>query len=114
MQKDHLHNRIVREVIARVAGGTYPAGHRLPAERDLCREFDVARGTLRKAITQLREMGVLRVKPNSGIYVQGLPRTKLPNSVLPPDFSQVDLSDVVEARKAIELVAFKQATQRIT
>src|SRR4051812_7716778 len=113
MQKDHLHNRIVREIIARVAGGTYPPGFRLPSERELCREFDVARGTLRKALVQLREMGVLRVKPNSGIYIQGLPRKKLPREVLPRDFADVDLADVIEARKAIEVAAFRQATTRI-
>lgn len=114
MQKDPLHNRIVREIIARVADGTYPAGHRLPAERELCREFDVARGTLRKALRQLRDMGVLRVKANSGIHIQGLPQKKLPTHVLPPDFSDVNLKDVIEARKAIEVAAFKQATARIT
>jgi DNA-binding FadR family transcriptional regulator len=113
MEKEHLHNRIVREVIARVASGTYPSGHRLSAERELCREFDVARGTLRKALLQLRELGVLRIKPNSGIYVQGMPRHKLSPAILPPDFGDVDLSDVIAARKAIEVAAFAQATRRV-
>jgi DNA-binding FadR family transcriptional regulator len=114
MQKEHLHNAIVREVIARVASGTYAPGHRLPAERELCREFDVARGTLRKALLQLRDLGVLRIKPNSGIHVQGLPKNKLSPAILPPDFGDVDLSDVIEARKAIEVAACAQATRRVT
>jgi DNA-binding FadR family transcriptional regulator len=114
MQKDHLHNRIVREVIARVASGTYAPGHRLSAERELCREFDVARGTLRKALNQLRGLGVLRIKPNSGITVQGMPKNKLSPAILPPEFGEVDLADVIEARKAIEVAAFAQATRRVT
>lgn len=114
MEKEQLHNRIVREIIARVASGEYPAGWRLPAERVLCREFDVARGTLRKALTYLKELSVLTIKPNSGIYVRELSETTLPQSVLPPDFRRVDLQDIIDARKAIELAAFKQATKRIT
>lgn len=113
MDRDHLHNKIVREIIARVASGSYAVGCRLPAERSLCEEFEVARGTLRKALSALEELGVLRIKPNSGIYVQGVAHAKLPQTYLPPHFQSVDLDDVVTARKAIELAALRQAVGRI-
>jgi DNA-binding FadR family transcriptional regulator len=114
MDRDHLHNKIIREIIARVASGSYAAGQRLPGERVLCEEFDVARGTLRKALSTLEELGVLRIKANSGIYVQGVSPARLPRTFLPRDFDRVDLEDVVTARKAIELSALRQAVDRIT
>lgn len=114
MDRDHLHNQIIREIIARVASGSYAAGQRLPAERSLCEEFAVARGTLRKALSTLEELGVLRIKPNSGIYVQGVSPGRLPRTFLPPGLDRVDLGDVVTARKAIELAALRQAVERIT
>jgi GntR family transcriptional regulator, transcriptional repressor for pyruvate dehydrogenase complex len=114
MDRQRLHNQIVREIIARVAGGRYREGERLPAERSLCGELKVARGTLRKALGILEELGVVAVKPNSGIYVRGLGEARLPRSLLPPDFDQVDLRDIIDARKAIETAAVRLAAQRIT
>ncbi|HOA73104.1 MAG TPA: FCD domain-containing protein [Phycisphaerae bacterium] len=113
MQRDHLHNLIVREIIARVASGTYAVGRRLPAERVLCEEFHVARGTLRKALSMLEELGVVQIKANSGVYVRGVTHTELPQTFLPPDFKRVDLDDIIVARKAIELAALRQAVGRI-
>lgn len=113
VDRDHLHNQIIREIIARVAAGTYAVGQRLPAERSLCEEFEVARGTLRKALSKLEELGVLRIKANSGIYVEGVSHAKLPQTFLPPDLKRVHLEDIVTARKAIELAALQQAVGRI-
>lgn len=114
MNREHLHSKLIREIIARVASGTYAVGRRLPAERALCEELAVARGTLRKALSELAGLGVLEIRPNSGIYVRGLPRAALSKKVVPPDFDRVSLSDIVEARKAIELTAARQAAARIT
>lgn len=114
VDRDHLHNQIIREIIARVAAGTYAVGQRLPAERTLCEEFEVARGTLRKALSKLEGLGVLRIKANSGIYVEGVAHAKLPQTFLPPEFKRVQLEDIVTARKAIELTALRQAVGRMS
>jgi DNA-binding FadR family transcriptional regulator len=113
VDRDHLHNQIIREIIARVASGTYATGQRLPAERSLGEEFQVSRGTIRKALSKLEELGVLRIKANSGIYVQGISHARLPQTFLPPAFKSVDLEDIVAARKAIELAALRQTVGRI-
>ncbi len=114
LDRDHLHNQIIREIIARVASGAYAVGERLPSERTLCETFDVARGTLRKALGKLQELGVVRIKANSGLYVQGVAPARLPQSLLPPKFAHVNLADIVDARKAIELAALRQAVERIS
>lgn len=114
MRRDALHNRIIREIIARVASAAYAPRTRLPAERALCAEFGVARGTLRKALAQLERLGVVRIRHGSGVYVQGLVCSGLPPRVLPPDFKTVGLPDIIEARRAIELAAVRRSASRIT
>ena len=114
MDRERLDNTVRREIIALIASGAYGRGRRLPAERELCRLMDVSRGTLRKALANLAELGVVSIKPNSGIYVESISGAKLPREILPPDFGAVDLADVIEARKAIELPAVERACGCIT
>jgi DNA-binding LacI/PurR family transcriptional regulator len=42
---------------------------KLPTMQELCRQFDVARGTLERALTPLEQRGLLYRKHGSGIYV---------------------------------------------
>lgn len=97
-----------------IASGGYERGRRLPAERTLSERLGVSRGTVRKAISQLAELGVITIRPNSGIYVEDTTRDRLPRDVLPPSFIDVALSDVIEARKAIELPAAERACTTAT
>ena len=114
MDKELLSNRVIREIIAMIAGGAYEDGHRLPAERSLCTELGVSRGTLRKALESMEELGLIEIKHNSGIYVNNLSNAKVPDKFLPPDFGKVALDDILVARKAIELSAIELACDRIT
>ncbi len=114
MQKEQLHNKVIREILALIFSGTYGIGQRLPAERTLCKQFGVSRGTLRKALANLASMGVVSIKPNSGVYVENVSQAKLPENVLPLDCGNVNLQDIIDARKAIELAAIERACQRIT
>lgn len=41
----------------------------LPSERDMCAQFDIARSTLRQALGQLENMGLIYRKNRSGWYV---------------------------------------------
>jgi GntR family transcriptional repressor for pyruvate dehydrogenase complex len=113
LDKEHLHKKIAKEIIALVASGTYARGQRLPAERTLCLKFGVSRGTLRKALAKLVELRVVNIKPNSGIYVENPSPEGMPRTYLPPEFESASLSDIIEARKAIELSAVEQACSRL-
>jgi GntR family transcriptional repressor for pyruvate dehydrogenase complex len=112
MDKEHLHNKVVKEVIAMVASGACARGQRLPAERTLCGQFGVSRGTLRKALAKLVELEIVSIKPNSGIYVRKAKPAAVPQTFLPPDFENVNLGDILQARKAIELAAVELACRR--
>ncbi|MBA2895455.1 winged helix-turn-helix domain-containing protein [Nonomuraea soli] len=53
---------------SRIADGTYPSKHLL-SEVQLMQEFEVARGTLRKAMQRLRDEGLIYTVPNLGSFV---------------------------------------------
>jgi len=114
MDKELLHNKVVREIISLIASGQYKEGKSLPSERKLCEQFDISRGTLRKALADLEKMGAIKIRPQSGAFVQKFSHKKLPSKVLPVDFNGVSLSDIIIARRAIELEAIEIASERIT
>jgi GntR family transcriptional repressor for pyruvate dehydrogenase complex len=113
MNKELLHTKLVRELIAMIASGKYGDGIRLPAERKLCEQFNVSRGTVRQGLYDLEKLGILKIKPGSGAYVQKISQKKLPTHLLPLDFANVTFSDIIYARKAIETAAITLACEKI-
>ncbi|MEO8313572.1 MAG: FadR/GntR family transcriptional regulator [Pseudomonadota bacterium] len=70
---DRLYQSIARRLVEAIAGGRYPVGERLPAERELAVEFGVSRPTVREAIIALEVQGLVEVRVGSGAYVLALP-----------------------------------------
>jgi len=52
--------------------GTYKAGERLPAERDLASQLGVNRGSVREALKQLEQMGLVVIRRGDGATVRHL------------------------------------------
>jgi GntR family transcriptional regulator len=72
----------IREMLIEcIQSGEWPAGTRIPAERDLAAEFGVSRGTVRQAITDLVAKGLLRRVQGSGTYVAE-PKVEMPGHIL--------------------------------
>ncbi|MFZ0269747.1 UTRA domain-containing protein [Caulobacter sp.] len=61
------------DIAARIAGGEFKPGERLPSERQLQVGGGVARGTIREALFQLEAEGVIYRKDRSGWYVSPPP-----------------------------------------
>lgn len=114
MDKDLLHTKVVREILSAISSGLYKHNHRLPAERKLCEQFGISRGTLRKALGDLEKMGAVKIKAQSGAYVQKIAKDRLPAKILPKDITNITINEIIIARKAIELAAIELAAQRIT
>jgi DNA-binding FadR family transcriptional regulator len=75
--------RVADEILARIIGGTYPSGLRLPSEVDLAVEFDCGRSTIREALRHLAGLGVVRSRRGSGAMVLDFRREGTP-PLLPP------------------------------
>lgn len=63
--------RQVADHLARlIASGALAPGERLPGETVLARRFGVSRPTVHEALQELKEHGLLEVRPRSGTYVR--------------------------------------------
>ncbi|MFC4275518.1 GntR family transcriptional regulator [Achromobacter aloeverae] len=64
-----LYSRIAEELARRVADGTYPVGDPMPGENALAEEFDASRQTVRAALRQLQDLGLIARRRGIGTIV---------------------------------------------
>ena len=104
--------RLYRDVMERmldlIDSGEYPAGGRLPPERELAERFNVSRPTVREAIIALEALERVNVKTGSGIYV--LEHPGLGGSA----YQDISPFELTEARALIEGEAVALAANMIT
>jgi len=108
MSDKRLYHSVAKQIKQMVVDGAYPAGSRLPGERDLAEQLDVSRVTIREAQIALEAAGILDIRVGSGVYV--LRKSSDDKDAL-PDVSAFELT---EARSAIESEAAALAATTIT
>ncbi len=52
-----------------IESGNWKGGQKIPSEQELCKMFDVSRNTVRKAISDLIEEGILYIEHGKGTFV---------------------------------------------
>ena len=65
-----LYRLIADQIRTLIKSGEFPAGARLPPERDLAKQLGVSRPSVREALIALEVEGLVEVRIGSGIYVQ--------------------------------------------
>ena len=65
-----IYTQIVDYVQAHIESGEWQPGHRLPAERDMAENWGVAYLTVRRAMAELRKMGLIVSVQGRGTYVK--------------------------------------------
>jgi GntR family transcriptional repressor for pyruvate dehydrogenase complex len=60
---------VFQTLLKDIVGGTYGAGTRLPAERELARQLGASRPTLREALRRLGEWNLVEPRRGSGVVV---------------------------------------------
>jgi GntR family transcriptional repressor for pyruvate dehydrogenase complex len=66
-----LYRQIADQIRTLIGSGEFPAGGRLPPERDLAKQLGVSRPSVREALIALEVEGLVEVRIGSGIYVLG-------------------------------------------
>ena len=66
-----LYRQIADQIRTLIRAKEFPAGARLPPERDLARQLGVSRPSVREALIALEVEGLVEVRIGSGIYVLG-------------------------------------------
>jgi GntR family transcriptional repressor for pyruvate dehydrogenase complex len=111
--------RVYQEIIERLKiameNGELKPGDKLPSERTMAETFNVARTSVKEAITVLEASGIVNIRPGVGVFLVDQYRSELL-----PKFSSVieernsDLIQLLELRQAIEGDAAYYAAERIT
>ena len=112
-RRGNLAGAVIGELQARIDGGTYAPGQKLPTEQELCREFGVSRTVVREAVASLRLGGRLNSRQGLGVFVTDQDTRKLNFSV-----NQIEdirsAMQILELRIAVELEAAALAAARRT
>lgn len=69
IQSEKLSHAVVRQIEQLILRGILRPGERLPSERELSDRLGVSRPSLRDAVADLQERGLLIARANAGIYV---------------------------------------------
>lgn len=69
MQKQAIWQQIRQTLAEEIASGHYPKGEKLPTESSLATRFSVNRHTIRRALANLQDEGIIHVRQGAGAYV---------------------------------------------
>ncbi|HSW42359.1 MAG TPA: GntR family transcriptional regulator [Patescibacteria group bacterium] len=67
--REPLHAAIAGQVETRIRAGEWAPGGRLPPERELCLDLEVSRATLRQALAELEQRGLVSRHQGRGTFV---------------------------------------------
>jgi len=65
-----LYHQIKETITRQIVSGRWRPGHELPSETDLCAHFGVSRGTLRRALDDLQNRGLIVRRQGRGTFVE--------------------------------------------
>lgn len=112
---DRISSAIVRQIEELILQGVLRPGDRLPAERELAETLDVSRPTLREALAELDERGLIVARPGGGTFIADV----LGSAFAPPLielFATHDtaLFDYIAFRRDLEGLAAERAAVNAT
>ena len=115
IQKISICEDIVQQIMQQISTQELEPGMRLPSERDLCKQFNASRSSLREALRCLSIMGVLtaRVGEGTSIAANG---SKFLETVMQWRFimEKYDIENLMEFRIALEGLAAAGSAERAT
>ena len=103
---DEVASRLQQQIVS----GHYKVGDQLPVEPELMQQFGVGRSSIREAIKQLVNSGLLRVQQGMGTFVEDNSGIGEP---LAQRLKRSDVKDIDEVRQLLEMkIAEKAALNR--
>ena len=112
IQPEKLSHSVVRQIELLILRGILRPGERLPSERELSDRFGVSRPSLREAVAELQEAGLLTAKANAGIFVADVLGSSF-SPALTKLFASHDAAvfDYIDFRRDMESLAAERAAR---
>jgi GntR family transcriptional regulator, transcriptional repressor for pyruvate dehydrogenase complex len=110
---EKLSQAVVRQIESLILHGVLRPGERLPAERDLSDRLGVSRPSLREAVAELQDRGLLTTRAGAGIYVADVLGSAFSPALV--DLFRTDdqaLFDYVAFRRDMEALAAERAARQ--
>ncbi|TCP62806.1 GntR family transcriptional regulator [Rhodovulum bhavnagarense] len=112
IQPEKLSHAVVRQIELLILRGILRPGERLPSERDLSEKLGVSRPSLREAIAQLQDRGLLVSRAGAGIYVAEVLGSAFSDALLRlMGTHQEALFDYIAFRRDLEGLAAQRAAR---
>jgi DNA-binding GntR family transcriptional regulator len=67
---EYAYVKLANELARQIESGRIPAGGKLPGELELAAEHSVSAGTVRRAMQELRDRGLVETLPHLGTYAR--------------------------------------------
>lgn len=106
VQERPRYSTIADELARQIEEGALPQGAQLLGERELCKRFDASRVTLRKALVELRDRGLIEADSSRGWFVCS-PVVGEPNALV--SFTEMARSRGLKASSAVIVAAVRAA-----
>lgn len=112
VQSEKLSSAVVRQIELLILRGILSPGERLPPERELADRLGVSRPSLREALAELQEGGLLVARPGAGVFVAEVLGSAF-SPALVRLFSSHDeaLHDAIAFRRDMEGLAAERAAR---
>jgi len=108
-----LYRMIADQIKAKIEGGSYGPGERLPSERDLAEALDVSRPSVREALIALEVEGYVDVRVGTGVFVNAIPAAQPAGRRAAP-LNDIGARDLLEARMLVEPFCAELAARHAT
>ncbi|NSC24911.1 FadR family transcriptional regulator [Streptomyces albus subsp. chlorinus] len=108
------YQRVAEQIEERILSGALPPGSRLPAERELVRQFDVGRSTIREALRVLQSSGLIRSRPGDpqGAEVLGVSPDTLSHALGRLARSHLSgLGELIQFRMVLDAESYRLAAR---
>ncbi len=103
---------VIRQIELLILRGILRPGDRLPPERELSEQLDVSRPSLREALSELQERGLLVSRQGSGVYVADVLGSAFSDALIGLFATNEDaLFDTIAFRRDIEAIAAARAAR---
>ncbi len=112
VQPERLSHAVVRQIETLILRGILRQGERLPPERELAERMGVSRPSLREAIAELVDSGLLTTRAGSGVYVAEVLGSAFSDGLIAL-FAKHDeaVFDYIDFRRDLETLAAERAAR---
>jgi DNA-binding FadR family transcriptional regulator len=123
-KKPSIRNTVSKEITTKllrgILDGTYPAGSKLPNERELAETFSVTRNVIREALKRIETVGMITIRQGSGALVEDVRRRggiELVDLFLYGEGGSYDIEfmrDIVQFHEVTTVAVVRLAAKNIT